>query len=122
MLIGIGGDVILRAAGAAIDSYWDIFTIHQKQDVYDILEQYFIGIVDARDLVDGKLPDDHIEDPFKSDPARDSSLLVLSQKPFNAETPQEALEEFITPTSKHYVRHHLWSVTTGNGFLRLRYI
>jgi len=30
--------VILRAAGGAIDRYWDIFTIHKKQDVYDILE------------------------------------------------------------------------------------
>src|SRR6266516_547860 len=40
-----GGDVILRAAGSSIEPYWKIFTIHQKQDVYDILEQYFIGLV-----------------------------------------------------------------------------
>ena len=33
-----GGEVILRAAGGSLDPYWDIFTIHQKQDVYDVLE------------------------------------------------------------------------------------
>jgi len=94
--------------GGAIDPYWDIFTIHQKQDVYDVLEQYFIGLVDPRDLEDGKLPNDHVDDPFDTDPARDSSLIVHSQKPFNAETPTKDLASFITPTDTHYVRHHLW--------------
>lgn len=104
----LGGEVILRATGGAIDPYWDIFTIHQKQDVYDILEQYFIGTVDERDLVDGKLPISHVEDPFQSDPKRDPSLIVHSEKPFNAETPEEDLNLWITPTEKYYVRHHLW--------------
>lgn len=76
--------------------------------MYEILEQYFIGTVDGRDLVDGKVPVDRVEDPFEADPVRDAGLVVHSEKPFNGETPREALDAFITPTGKHYVRHHLW--------------
>jgi cytochrome b involved in lipid metabolism len=38
-----GGDVILRAVGGSVEPYWNIFTIHRNKDVYEILEQYFIG-------------------------------------------------------------------------------
>jgi len=107
-LLITGGEVILRAAGGAIDAYWDIFSIHKKEDVYEILEQYFIGLIDERDLVDGAVPQDQIDDPFKTDPKRDQSLIVHTDKPFNAETPETDLNAFITPVGKHYVRHHLW--------------
>lgn len=104
-----GGEVILRAVGGVIDVYWDIFSIHKKQEVYDILEQYYIGDVDPLDLVDGRVPQDDVEDPFVDDPARDESLKLHSTKPCNAETPRAALEEFITPSNKFYVRNHLWA-------------
>ncbi|KZF19229.1 hypothetical protein L228DRAFT_205096, partial [Xylona heveae TC161] len=103
-----GGEVILRAAGGLIDPYWKIFTIHQKQDVYDILEQYFIGVVDPRDLVDGHVPADRVEDPFKNDPHRDPRLSPHSDRPCNSETPASELVTFITPNSVFYVRNHLW--------------
>jgi len=73
-----GGEVILRAVGGVIDTYWDIFTIHKKQDVSDILEQYYIGDLDPQDLVNGEVPQDHVEDPFKNDPERDKALIQLS--------------------------------------------
>src|SRR5450432_1547139 len=69
-----GGEVILRAAGGSIDPYWDIFTIHKRQDVYDILEQYLIGEIDPVDLVNGQVPVEDIEDPFANDPTRDPRL------------------------------------------------
>lgn len=103
-----GGEVILRAVGGSIEQYWNIFSIHQKQDVYDILEQYFIGTLDPRDLVDGKPATEHIDDPFVSDPSRDPALIVHSPKPCNAETPQSELGGFITPNRTFYVRNHLW--------------
>ncbi|RDW85254.1 hypothetical protein BP6252_02844 [Coleophoma cylindrospora] len=103
-----GGEVILRAAGGSIDAYWNIFTIHKRQDVYDILEQYKIGEIDETDLIDGHVPQDSIEDPFLSDPARDPSLRVLTAKPCNAETPPEALSDFLTPNPTFYVRNHMW--------------
>lgn len=103
-----GGEVILRAVGGVIDPYWEIFTIHKKKDVYDILEQYYVGDLDPRDLVDGKVPSDDIEDPFQNDPQRDPRLVVHSDRPFNAETAPPDLGTFITPNTTFYVRHHLW--------------
>ncbi|RVX66467.1 hypothetical protein B0A52_09697 [Exophiala mesophila] len=103
-----GGEVILRAVGGVIDPYWEIFTIHNKKDVYDILEQYYVGDLDPRDLVDGRVPSDDIEDPFKNDPARHPDLIVHSDRPFNAETAPEDLKSYITPNSNFYIRHHLW--------------
>ncbi len=103
-----GGEVILRAAGGSIDAYWNIFTIHKKQDVYDILEQYKIGEIDPLDLVNGQLPQQAIDDPFLTDPARDPHLRVLTAKPCDAETPSMGLEPFLTPNNMFYVRNHMW--------------
>lgn len=103
-----GGPVILSAAGGSIDKYWDIFTIHKKQDVYDILDGYCIGEIDPRDLVDGKVASDAVDDPFISDPRRDPRLLDHTTKPCNAETPTTCLGSFITPNETFYVRNHFW--------------
>ena len=103
-----GGEVILRAAGGAVDPYWNIFTIHKKEEVYDILEQYYIGNIDPRDLVNGKIPVENIHDPFVHDPKRDKRLVVHSERPCNAETPAEELKSFVTPNETFYVRNHLW--------------
>ena len=111
-----GGEVILSAVGGAIDSYWNISSIHSKQDTYDILDSFYIGDVDPRDLVNGKVPAEEIDDPFANDPKRDPRLIVLSEKPFNAETPREGLNTFITPEDVFYVRQHLWvPETKGDG-------
>ena len=103
-----GGNVILRAAGGSVDPYWDIFSIHKKQEVYDILESYLIGHVDHQDLVDGHVPLDSIEDPFVHDPKRDQRLIVHTDKPMNAESPTSLLSTFLTPVDIFYVRNHLW--------------
>ena len=103
-----GGNVILRAAGGSVDPYWNIFSIHKKQEVYDILESYLIGQVDPQDLVDGQVPLDSIEDPFVHDPKRDPRLIVRTDKPMNAESPASLLSTFLTPANIFYVRNHLW--------------
>lgn len=110
-----GGEVILRAVGSSIEPYWNIFTIHQKQDVYDILEQYFIGTIDPRDLVDGRAPAGDVDDPFKSDPKRHEDLIQHSARPCNSETPEKALGSYITPDEKFYVRNHLWVPDVADG-------
>ncbi|KAL8746714.1 MAG: hypothetical protein Q9190_001307 [Brigantiaea leucoxantha] len=103
-----GGEVILRAVGGPVDQYWNIFTIHKKQDVYDILEDFYIGDVDPRDLENGQVLLGQVDDPFKNDPERDSRLVVHSDRPFNAETPTEELGSFTTSNETFYVRHHMW--------------
>ncbi|KAL8807656.1 MAG: hypothetical protein Q9200_004592 [Gallowayella weberi] len=103
-----GGEVILRAVGGPVDQYWNIFTIHKKQEVYDILDSFYIGDVHPQDLVDGKVPVEQLADPFTDDPKRDERLIVHSARPFNAETPEDALNSFITPDDLFYVRQHMW--------------
>ncbi|KAJ2972575.1 hypothetical protein NQ176_g7079 [Zarea fungicola] len=104
-----GGQVILRAAGGSIDPYWNIFSIHKNQYVYDILSQYLIGFVHPADLENGKPPQDAIEDPFDDDPMRHPDLITKTLKPRNAETPGEAISShFLTPNDLFYVRNHMW--------------
>lgn len=103
-----GGEVILRACGGSLDPYWDIFSIHKRKDVYEILEEYKIGEISPHDLVDGKLPAATVPDPFVADPDRDPRLLTLTARPRNAETPPDGLSPFLTPTPLFYVRNHMW--------------
>lgn len=103
-----GGNVILRAAGGSVEPYWNIFSIHKKQEVYDILEDFLIGHIDPQDLVDGQVPAEDIDDPFIEDPKRDPRLIVHTDKPMNAEPPTSLLSTFLTPVDIFYVRHHLW--------------
>jgi sulfite oxidase len=111
-----GGEVILRACGGSVDPYWKIFSIHNKQEVRDILEEFYIGDIDAKDLdaagqvnwtLLGKEKGE-IGDPFKDDPERDARLLVHTAKPCNAEPPGGLLTDFITPVHLFFVRNHLW--------------
>lgn len=113
-----GGEIILRACGGSVDPYWKMIAVHQKQEVFDILNEYYIGEIDDKDLdKDGNinwevLGDDAakfvVDDPFKYDPERDSALIFQSQKPCNAETPANLLTDFITPIRLFFVRNHLW--------------
>ncbi|CAK7234745.1 hypothetical protein SBRCBS47491_009052 [Sporothrix bragantina] len=108
-----GGDVILQAAGHSIDPYWAIFTIHKAPHVREILETYLIGFVDIADLDNSGQPKiaagEAIEDPFAGDPTRDKRLVVLTQKPCNAEpAPPQLARDFVTPNELFYVRNHMW--------------
>ena len=99
---------ILRAVGSSIDRYWDIFAIHKRDDVYAVLNEYYIGDIDPQDLVNGQLPCEGVDDPFVRDPERSPELIVHTAKPCNAETPTSALATYITPNEEFYVRNHLW--------------
>ncbi|KAI0473415.1 Oxidoreductase, molybdopterin-binding domain-containing protein [Xylariaceae sp. FL0804] len=111
-----GGEVILRAAGGSVEPYWDIFAIHKTPYVYEMLEQYLVGQVHPEDLHEGRLLQDHIEDPFQSDPERDERLRRMTLKPCNAETPSGALADaFLTPNEVFYVRNHMWVPVLENN-------
>lgn len=105
-----GGDVILRAAGASIEPYWNIFVIHKTPYVREILQQYLIGFIDVADLgPDMRPPAETVEDPFVNDPVRDPRLITHTAKPRNAEPPNDELDQtFLTPKELFYVRHHMW--------------
>ncbi|KAM7221247.1 mitochondrial sulfite oxidase [Rhypophila decipiens] len=105
-----GGDVILRAAGGSIEPYWNIFSIHKAPHVREILDQYLIGYIDVLDLDEnGKPALETIEDPFQADPVRDPRFIVHTDKPRNAEPPnEELLREFRTSNEMFYIRNHMW--------------
>ena len=49
-----------------------------------------------------------VGDAYRLDPPRSQVLTVRSLTPFNGETPGSLLaDEFLTPTSLHFVRNHL---------------
>lgn len=107
-----GGSRIMLAAGGSVEPFWKLYTIHNKEEVMNLLEEYKIG-----ELADGETDkqrfksvdsEQSIEDPFSSDPERSPILLIRSHKPFNAETPLSLLaDEYITPTDIFYTRNHL---------------
>lgn len=89
-----GGDKILMAAGGQLEPFWDLFAIHKKNEVFQILEKYRIGNLSLEDRETGSSSFDH----WAKEPRRHPVFLVRSQQPFNAEPPAELLvENFITP-------------------------
>ncbi|XP_003740501.1 sulfite oxidase [Galendromus occidentalis] len=98
-----GGENILLGAGGSIEPFWQIYGVHKKPEILDMLEEYRIGnLADSGDALK------NTEDPYANDPVRHPALKPASLKPFNAEPPLKILaERFLTPNSLFYVRHHL---------------
>jgi sulfite oxidase len=38
-----GGSRIMMAAGGSLEPFWELYPVHQKNDVFEILEKYRIG-------------------------------------------------------------------------------
>lgn len=97
-----GGNKILLGAGGAIDPYWNLYRVHHKQNVLQMLESMRIG-----NLKKGQKTLD-LDDPYKDDPPRNPELVLYGDKPFNAETPSDLLvQDITTPTSLFFIRNHL---------------
>ena len=100
-----GPSKIMLAAGGAVEPYWDMYAIHKKAEVLEILEEYRIGEVRVEDRHEPKVKK---RGPFAREPKRHPALIANSQQPFNAETPPElAMDTFITPNELFFVRNHL---------------
>ncbi|KAH8850797.1 Sulfite oxidase, mitochondrial [Schistosoma japonicum] len=99
-----GGDKILLAAGSDVLPFWSVYAFHYQNHVLGILEKYYIGELEKTDQVEGEENDDI----YSSDPQRNPDLKIVSQRPFNAETPLSSLcSNPITPTELFFVRNHL---------------
>uniref|UniRef100_A0A0N5APD5 sulfite oxidase n=1 Tax=Syphacia muris TaxID=451379 RepID=A0A0N5APD5_9BILA len=95
-----GGNKILMAAGGSIEPYWHLYQQHENEETYEMLEELRIGNLDPRDV--------DKDDLYANDPLRHPALQVLSQKPFNAETPSQLLiDHFYTPNPLFFVRSHM---------------
>lgn len=102
-----GAKNILMASGGSVEPFWEHYAVHKDNiQVFDLLEEYRVGNLREEDVKANAAIEPH--DPFANEPERNPNLLVLSQKPFNAETPLPILaKEFITPNDLFYVRSHL---------------
>lgn len=100
-----GSSKIMLAAGGAVEPYWDMYAIHKKAEVLDMLKEYKIGEIKMEERVEPKVKKDG---PFANEPKRHPALIANSQQPFNAETPPElAMDNFVTPNELFFVRNHL---------------
>eukprot|EP00891_Asterochloris_glomerata_P006279 jgi/Astpho2/6279/e_gw1.00088.31.1_t len=111
-----GGARIMLAAGGALDPFWAMYAQHQTQQVKNLLEGYRIG------NLEGGSTNKQVEDPYANEPSRHPALRIASQKPFNAETPNDVLATAMhTPNELFYVRNHLPTphVDSANYSLRV---
>ncbi|KAI1308642.1 Sulfite oxidase, mitochondrial [Halotydeus destructor] len=99
-----GSSKIMMAAGGSLEPFWELYALHKRADVLDILEKHRIGNL----LVEDRVAGDTSKGPFSNEPARHPALRARSQKPYNAEPPAEVLvEKFVTPNELFYTRNHL---------------
>lgn len=131
-----GGKQILKTAGKALEACWKIFTIHQIDHVYEILEEYRIGNLPVGQRQINEKAQEKIVDLFQFDPERpnaEENFFIRSEKPFNAETkPSKLISSFLTPNEQFYIRNHLHvpvvnlnefqlELTNGSKSFRLSY-
>jgi sulfite oxidase len=99
-----GSAKIMLSAGGSLEPFWNMYTQHKTPDIASIAERYRIGNVEESEVVE----EVDKNDPYANEPKRNPMLKVVSQKPFNAETPPPLLiESYITPNEMFYVRNHL---------------
>lgn len=97
-------DIIMMAAGSAIDPFWNVYKQHETKEIFKLLETFRIGNIMPED--DAGVAD--LGSPWAMEPKRNKILKPASQKPFNAEPPVQILvQNYLTPNDIFYVRNHL---------------
>lgn len=101
-----GPERIMMAKGGPVEPFWALYRQHLTPQVQDILKPMRIGQLDPAEAAGPRISD--ANDPYESDPTdRHPGLVVLQDKPFNAETPLALIpDNFLTPAALWYVRHH----------------
>ncbi|KAA8493589.1 putative sulfite oxidase, mitochondrial [Porphyridium purpureum] len=103
-----GADRIMLAAGNTIQPFWNIYSQHKEEWVYETLEELRVGNLSAQDAAYFREHAPHYSDPYAKEPKRDPTLLVRSEQPFTAEPPLDILaQQMVTPTDLFYKRNHL---------------
>ena len=113
-----GGEKILLASGGSLEPFWDLYGVHKKPEVYEMLEELRIGNVHEDDLKTVEAVQSN--NPYANEPARHPALRVVNEKPFNAEAPIDLLtDNFITPNELFFTRNHLPVPITDKASFRL---
>lgn len=101
-----GESKLMMAAGGAIEPFWEQYSFHKKGEVEKILENYRIGNLDPKDIIDPKdLPN---FDQLKKDEIKRSPYLIpLQTFPYCADCPAERLvQDFYTKEENFFIRNH----------------
>jgi sulfite oxidase len=100
-----GTERIMMAAGRSIEPFWRLYAQHHNPHVYEILEEWRIGNLDAPV---SPVAAEETHELFRHEPSRSPLLRVLTERPFNAEPPPAILTHmFVTPIEVFFVRNHL---------------
>lgn len=103
-----GSHTIMMGAGGDVEPFWKTYTVHEAIEVQSLLSKYQIGILEKDEQLNLNEMTTTLEGPYANDPIRNPLLKVLTQEPFNAETPPKLLVETpVTPTEIFFVRNHL---------------
>ena len=101
-----GSHTIMMGAGGDVEPFWQTYTVHLASEVQRLLSTYQIGQLSPEDQQEQQA--EISEGPYANDPKRNPLLQVLTEQPFNAETPAKLLTpSYITPTEIFFVRNHL---------------
>eukprot|EP00922_Rhytidocystis_sp_ex-Travisia-forbesii_P054159 GHVS01080342.1.p1 GENE.GHVS01080342.1~~GHVS01080342.1.p1 ORF type:complete len:634 (-),score=108.57 GHVS01080342.1:313-2214(-) len=106
-----GASRIVLASGGSIEPFWNLYSVHKQQGIYDMLEEMRIGNLElTENEIAQQKHQKHrdISDIYANEPYRHPALRVRSERPFNAETPGSLLSDnFITSNELFFVRNHL---------------
>jgi len=103
-----GTQRIMMAAGGSIEPFWRMYTLHQKNDIYQILEELRIGNLNEEDALKlSSQKKNDADDMWAKEPERTPIFKINSQRPFNAEPPPVLLADYyLTPNDLFFVRNH----------------
>lgn len=105
-----GGEILLVGAGKSIEPFWKLYSVHNSNETYLLLETMRIGNYDNSSTpVDDTHEEEEEEDQWINEPkTRHPALIHNQDKPFNAEPPAAVLTgAFHTPNDVFYIRNHL---------------
>jgi len=98
-----GMKILLEANGGPLEPMWSLYRVHFNDSVQRKLETMRVGTLRKKDRISYT----DIDDPYADDPIRDPNLLVLQERPFDAETPLHRLKKKkYVPNDLFYVRNH----------------
>ena len=103
---------ILMVDGLDLAKFWEIYTLHDRQHIRDLLEDYRIANLSESDAArayetTADLPSMYENDPKRPRAAR-GELRIATQHPWNSEPAdiRELVETFYTPNDLFFVRNH----------------
>ena len=100
-----GHDKLMLAAGKSLEPFWEVYSVHEYEEIYSTVEEWRIGNVAQMDRGKNKQIDGG--NLYANEPIRSPMLFSIMKTPFLGEAPMTLLaNSFLTPNHLFYVRNH----------------